>query len=169
MFKRTGRQARLVLRRMQKNKNPFVFSYGVTPAQKWIARRKRKEKQFKFFGFMSIALSALFLGGLILNIVSNGYSAFTRVQLYIPIEFSQEILDPESTNDPAVLSKADYRKLVQNGLLTLFPANLPSRGKVRIIRAGQQGRVLSAPRNGHGRSVARRQKRGVVASRRQQC
>lgn len=132
MLKRTGRQARLALRRIQKNKNPFVFAYGVTPAQKWIAKRKRKEKQFKFLGFMSIALSALFLGSLIVNILSNGYSAFTRVQLYIPIEFSKEILDPENTNDPAVLSKADYRKLVQNGLLYLFPADMPQAQKFEL-------------------------------------
>lgn len=124
MLKRTGRQARLVLRRIQKNRNPFVFSYGVTPAQKWIAKRKRREKQFKFFGFMSILLSAVFLGGLMVNILSNGYTAFTRVQLYIPVEFSKEILDPENTGDMAALSKADYRKILQNGLLSLFPGEL---------------------------------------------
>ncbi len=133
MLKRTGRQARLVLKRIQKNKNPFVFSYGVTPAQKWIARRKRTEKQFRFFGFMSIVLSALFLGGLMLNIVSNGYTAFTRVQLYIPVEFSKEILDPDSTGDRAELSKADYRKILQNGLLSLFPGELSRKEKLELF------------------------------------
>ena len=88
---------------------------------------------------MSIALSALFLGGLMLNIVSNGYTAFTRVQIYVPIEFSKEILDPENTGDRAALSKADYRKLVQNGLLTLFPANMPRAEKFELFALVSKG------------------------------
>lgn len=121
MFSLAGRRARIAIRRMQKNRNPFVFSGGKTPGQKWMVRRKRREKWFRRCGLFSILISLLFLGGLILSVVSNGYTAFTRVQILLPIEFSAEIIDPEGSRDPEALSSANYRKIVQNALAELFP------------------------------------------------
>ncbi|MCC6598755.1 MAG: phosphate ABC transporter permease PstA [Alphaproteobacteria bacterium] len=106
---------------MQKNKNPFIFSRGKTPAQKWMVRRKKREKWFRRCGLASILISLMFLGGLILSVIGNGYTAFTRVQILLPVEFSADIIDPEGTRTVAALSGADYRKLIRNSLAKLFP------------------------------------------------
>jgi phosphate transport system permease protein len=106
---------------------------------KEIARRKKQEKRFRFLGLMAIVVSAFFLGSLMVNIIINGYTAFTRVQLYIPIEFSRDIIDPENTMDRAALSKADYRKLVQNGLLSLFPEDLTRKEQLELFALASKG------------------------------
>lgn len=132
MFSLASRRAKIAIRRMQKNRNPFVFSGGKTPEQKWIARRKRREKWFRRCGLMSILISLLFLGGLIVSVIGNGYTAFTRVQILLPIEFSADVIDPEATRDREAISGADYRKLVQNSLATLFPEARERREKMDL-------------------------------------
>ncbi len=104
-----------------------------------IKRRKKQEKIFRLLGLAAIVVSALFLGSMTLNIASNGYTAFTRVQLYIPIEFSKEIIDPEGTMSREALSKADYRKLVQSGLLSLFPGELTRKEKSELFALAGKG------------------------------
>ena len=104
-----------------------------------IKRRKRQEKRFRFLGLSAIVVSALFLGSMMVNVISNGYTAFTRVQLYIPIKFSKEIIDPDNTMDREALSKADYRKLVQNGLLSLFPGELTRKEKSELFALAGKG------------------------------
>lgn len=76
---------------------------------------------------------------MMVNVISNGYTAFTRVQLYIPIKFSKEIIDPDNTMDREALSKADYRKLVQNGLLSLFPGELTRKEKSELFALAGKG------------------------------
>lgn len=129
MFSLAGRRAKIAIRRMQKNRNPFVFSRGKTPEQKWIARRKRQEKWFRRSGLVTILVSLLFLGGLIVSVIGNGYTAFTRVQVLLPVEFSADLIDPEGARDPKAISGADYRKLVHNALSEMFPEAQDRRAK----------------------------------------
>lgn len=116
-----NRRARIALKRAQRSRNPFVFTAGKTPGQKLLSWRKTKEKIFRNCGLAAIIVSCLFLGGLLYSIIGNGYTAFTRVQLLLPVEFSQEIIDPDFTGDPSVIGAADYRKIIHQSLLSLFP------------------------------------------------
>lgn len=133
MFNLAGRRAKIAIRRMQKNRNPFVFSSKEkTPAQKWIARRKRRENWFRRCGLISILISLLFLGGLIVSVIGNGYTAFTRVQILLPVEFAADVIDPEGLRDPETISGADYRKIVRGALEEIFPEVQERRAKADL-------------------------------------
>jgi phosphate transport system permease protein len=114
MFKFFKRRARIAIRRIQRNQNPFSFSPGKSPAQKWMLRRQRKERTFQCCGLGAIFLSCLFLGALLWSVIGNGYTAFQRTEVLLTIDFSAEVIgsDPET---------ADYRLLMQNALRGLFP------------------------------------------------
>jgi phosphate transport system permease protein len=108
------RRARIAIRRIQRNQNPFSFSPGKSPAQKWMLRRKRKERMFQYCGIGAILLSCVFLGALLWSIISNGYTAFERTEILLTIDFSPEVMGSD-------LETADYRLLMQNALRDLFP------------------------------------------------
>lgn len=90
-------------------------------AQRHLRFRQFKELCFRRLGFAAILLSCLFLGSLVFSIASGGYTAFTRTQILLRIDFAPEFLDPENTKNPEIIGQADYRKLVQDALLADFP------------------------------------------------
>src|SRR4030067_3246347 len=103
MIKRT---AKIAIDRVKKKKNPFKFRSGSSkPKQRHLAKRHARERRFRFYGYMAIAVSLLFLAMLFGSIFTNGYSAFTQTQLRIPVVFDNELVESQ-----------DYRKILQNSL-----------------------------------------------------
>jgi phosphate transport system permease protein len=117
MFKR---RVKIGIRRVQRNRNPFSLATA-TDAQKWLDRRRRRERVFRRTGLAAILISCLFLGGLLFTIIGNGYTAFSRVQLRLPVTFAADLIDPAGTHDRDAIGRADYRKLIQEALLEHFP------------------------------------------------
>lgn len=106
-----GRQTRIAIQRVKRKKSPFIYkSYSKKPKHRWLRRRKRREVTFKRAGLAAIMIAFLFLGSLAWNILSSGVSAFTEARINIPLTMKAELLE-----------RGSYNKIIQNGMLELFP------------------------------------------------
>src|SRR5262249_38775671 len=81
-----------------------------------VRRRYAAERRYRLYGALSICIAIAMLGLLLFSIISNGYSAFLRTEIGLDIKFDAAEIDPQGTRDPAVLSNADYAKLIRNAL-----------------------------------------------------
>ena len=86
-----------------------------------LAARHRSEKWFRGIGFAAIVAALGFLAFMILSIGSTGYKAFQQTYVQLEINFDADVIDPEGTRDPAVLSRANYQGLVRKALRGMFP------------------------------------------------
>lgn len=83
--------------------------------KKRIAARYRSERRFRLIGLAAIVLSAGFLAFLLLSMLGNGLSGFTRTVLTVNFDFPKAPL----VIDPATLNKANANQVLSN-------ANLPA-------------------------------------------
>lgn len=78
-----------------------------------LARRRRKDRLFKFFGLLATSVGLLFLVTFFATLVSQGASAFKQTHINLHIEFSRELLAPDGQLD---LEYADFDAIVRNAL-----------------------------------------------------
>jgi len=83
--------------------------------------RLAKEKRFKLFGIASILTALLLLSILFISIISQGYTAFQETRIQLNIQFSQNILDPEQTQEWEIIKKKNFNKLIKNSLSEIYP------------------------------------------------
>ena len=83
--------------------------------------RLAKEKRFKLFGIASILTALLLLSILFISIISQGYTAFQETRIQLNIQFSQNILDPEQTQEWKIIKKKNFNKLIKNSLSEIYP------------------------------------------------
>lgn len=88
---------------------------------KGLKRRHAVEKRFKIYGLAGIAFAVSCLLFLFVTIIGNAWPAFQETTLRLDIELAQQELDPGKTGDPNVLREGNYRKLVRESILSLFP------------------------------------------------
>ncbi|OJF93841.1 phosphate ABC transporter permease [Rhizobium sp. 58] len=93
-----------------------------------IKRRYAAERRFRIYGISAILIGLFFLFTLLWTVFSNGYTAFVQTTITLPIEFSEQTIDPdaERTTDPSVLLSANYPVLVRNAMIKILnidPAN----------------------------------------------
>ncbi len=86
-----------------------------------LKRRYAKEKIFRAVGISAITAALIMLAILFASITKNGYSAFQQTFIRLDIFFDSQVIDPDSTGDPTVLSQADYGGLVKKALRDMFP------------------------------------------------
>jgi phosphate transport system permease protein len=86
-----------------------------------LAKRYSRERSFRRAGLAAIIAGLLFLSFLFFSIVSNGYGAFWQTYIQLEIHFDAEEIDPNGTQDPKVLSAANYGGLVKQTLRSMFP------------------------------------------------
>jgi phosphate transport system permease protein len=55
-----------------------------------LKKRYRAEKRFRFFGLSSIILALSFLCVLLVNIFTNGLSAFSRTEILLNVNFNEK-------------------------------------------------------------------------------
>lgn len=55
-----------------------------------VAKRRKAERRFRFYGIGAVAVALLFLFVLFFNIISKGYSAFLQTQILVPVTISEE-------------------------------------------------------------------------------
>ncbi len=100
------------------------------------ARTKKRyaaEARFKAVGLAGVVIALGLLALLLFTIVAQGIGAFWQSTITLPIEFSAEDIDPDGTNDPKVLAKANYAGLVNDALYKMFPEVEERRAK-RALR-----------------------------------
>jgi len=83
--------------------------------------RYRRESWFKTFGLMAVLVSVSFVVFFFVSIVSQGYTAFTQTYIQVDVYFDPDVITPDGSRAPEVLSKANYLRLVKDSLAAMFP------------------------------------------------
>ena len=117
-----------------------------------LAKRRRAEMRFRFYGLISIIVGLLFLVLLFSSIISQGYTAFVYTNVALDITYDAEKIDPDGSRKAEVLASGDYDSLWKASLFKLFP-EVTDRQKKRALSsfmgssAGQRlrDRVLAKP------------------------
>lgn len=94
---------------------------AATAAKARIRARYRAEARFKFYGIAAIAITALFLVVVLGDIVQRGLPAFVQHRLMIDVLLDREDIDPQGTNDPAVIRGGDFQLVAMKALRAQFP------------------------------------------------
>jgi phosphate transport system permease protein len=90
-------------------------------AQARVRRRYRAEIRFRAYGLAAIAITALFLVVLILDILRNGLPAFWQHSLVLDVLVKAEVVDPEGKKDLSAIRGADYFPLTRDALEAVIP------------------------------------------------
>ncbi len=80
-----------------------------------VKKRYASERRFRFYGAAALALTALFLAILLVDIVARGLPAFTEKTVALDVK-----VDPAEI-DPAQLAGGNYDKLVKDAFRAEFP------------------------------------------------
>lgn len=90
-------------------------------AERLLKKRYNSEARFIFFGRLAIISALVILVALISSIILQGYTSFFQHVAYVEFDLSRDLIDPESTGDPDIIGKADYRTIVVKSLRAKFP------------------------------------------------
>ncbi len=97
-----------------------------------LRKRYRAELRFRIYGIAAIAAALAMLAILLGSIVWNGAGAFVQTEIALDVDLDRAVIDPKGTGDPAVMAKANYRKLIRDALRTEFP-NVSGRRDTRSL------------------------------------
>jgi phosphate transport system permease protein len=97
-----------------------------------LPRRKRAEKRFRLYGFVSIIIGLCFLLILFSSIIANGYTAFQSTSIGLDVMFDPQVIDPDGSRNPSMLAEADYDALLKASLTAMFP-EVKERQKKRAL------------------------------------
>jgi phosphate transport system permease protein len=86
-----------------------------------VAKRYRAERRFKFYGIAAIAVTAVFLVLLFVDILAKGLPAFFEHRLALPIKVDQAAIDPQGSKDPKVIRAGDFDTPIRDAFRALFP------------------------------------------------
>lgn len=92
-----------------------------------VAKRYRAERRFKLYGIAAIAVTAIFLVLLFADILVKGWPAFIEHRLTLPINVSQEAIDPQGSKDLKVIRTGDFDAPIRESFRAMFP-DVTSRG-----------------------------------------
>ena len=101
-------------------------------ARKRLAKRYGAERRFKAYGLIAVLVAAGFLVLLLSTVVGQGIQAFTVHELTLPLNLTNEKVDPQNTGDPEVIGKANYRGIIRDSLKEMFP-HVKSRGDRKVL------------------------------------
>jgi phosphate transport system permease protein len=91
-----------------------------------VAKRYRAERRFKAYGIAAIAVTAIFLVLLFVDILSKGLPAFIENRVTLPIKVDQAAIDPQNSKDPKIIRTGDFDAPIRQAFRALFP-NVTSR------------------------------------------
>src|SRR5262245_7928157 len=92
-------------------------------ALKRLKKRYREEGRFRAYGLSAIVFAILSLIVLLVSIVGESVSAFTKHELSVELTIDPAVVDPTGRRDPAVLAKnvSAFSDLVRDSLKRHFP------------------------------------------------
>ncbi|MFB9950015.1 phosphate ABC transporter permease PstA [Rhizobium puerariae] len=100
-----------------------------------IKRRYAAERRFRAYGVAALAFGIIFLLILLWSVVSKGYTAFQQTMITVPVEFSEQIIDPqnERASDPQKLVTANYPVIARNALAKVLGVDVNDRARIRAV------------------------------------
>ena len=102
-----------------------------------IKRRYASERRFRTYGLAAITFGLLFLFLLLWSVVGKGYTAFQQTMITVPVEFSEQIIDPDNVRaqNPAKLATANYPIIARNAVAKALNVSLDDRTALRSVSA----------------------------------
>jgi phosphate transport system permease protein len=98
-----------------------------------LAKRYAKEKRFQIYGLGAIVISIAFLLSLLINISTTGFPAFQQTYINIDVDIDSKLLNLDGKYSEQALFSANYRKVINQSLKTLFPG-VEDRRQKRALR-----------------------------------
>ena len=89
-----------------------------------LAKRKKAELRFKFYGIFSVFLSLLFVAILMQNIFSAGIGGFYKTVFVTSIHFDQNLLNLEDNASEEQIKKSSFRSFLMFLFKTPFEPDL---------------------------------------------
>ncbi|MCB1442442.1 MAG: phosphate ABC transporter permease PstA [Methyloceanibacter sp.] len=94
-----------------------LASFTSEIATKKLRKRHRAERRFQMYGIGAILFALAFLVFLFASIFSQGWTAFLQTSIKLPIDFSQEVINPSGNPDAEdEIFQANYVKLAREAL-----------------------------------------------------
>jgi phosphate transport system permease protein len=116
---------------------PATIPVSARPARRdiGIKRRYSSERRFRAYGIAAISFGLIFLFLLLWSVVSKGYTAFQQTMITIPVEFSEQIIDPDNEwqSDPRKLMTANYPNVARNALAKVLGVSPDDRAGLREV------------------------------------
>ncbi|KQO79052.1 phosphate ABC transporter permease PstA [Rhizobium sp. Leaf262] len=102
-----------------------------------IKRRYASERRFQAYGLAAICFGLLFLFLLLWSVVGKGYTAFQQTMITVPVEFSEQIIDPDNVRaqNPGKLMTANYPVVARNAVAKALGVSLDDRTSLRAVNA----------------------------------
>ncbi len=86
-----------------------------------LKKRKAAEWRLKAYGITAIGLAGLALITLLSTVVGQATGALTESYVTLEVPLDPAEIDPDGTNDPKVIGRADFGGLVKDALKEAFP------------------------------------------------
>lgn len=84
--------------------------------RKSLAKRYRKEKRFRLYGIMAIAVALLALLVLFVDIIGKGHTGFIKTTITLDVAFDSDVMFLEDATDPDELRIADWQAPIEEAL-----------------------------------------------------
>ncbi|WP_377297503.1 phosphate ABC transporter permease PstA [Rhizobium sp. SGZ-381] len=100
-----------------------------------IKRRYAAERRFRAYGIAAILFGLVFLFILLWSVVSKGYTAFQQTMITVPVEFSEQLIDPknERASNPQKLLTANYPVLARTAVAKVLGVAETDRTAMRDV------------------------------------
>lgn len=112
-----------------------------------LAKRKRAERRFRFYGIGAILFGFACLLILFSDIIGKGHGAFFQTQIQLQVRFNAQQLQITDPTSKTQLDNANYDAVIENALLrdngALLDAELPALEKRQLLSLVSTGAVYS--------------------------
>lgn len=119
--------------------SPATGAASRAPARRdiGIKRRYAAERRFRAYGMAAISFGLIFLFLLLWSVVGKGYTAFQQTMITVPVEFSEQIIDPknERATNPAKLMTANYPVIARDAVAKVLGVAPTDRAGLRAVNA----------------------------------
>ncbi len=97
-----------------------------------LKKRYAAEMRFKLYGFVAIIFALGFLAIMLVTISIKAIPAFTQTYIKISVELNEKIIDEKGTRNIKDIARADFQKIVRNGIYAQFPDVKSRKDKKRL-------------------------------------
>ena len=108
-------------------------------AQAAVRRRYRAEARFKAYGLMAIAVAAIFLAVLLVDVFTKAIPAFTVHSLNLNVPVPADLVPAEQRHNPDAIRNADYLPVMREALKKAIPGvqgRANERTLIRLLSTG---------------------------------
>ena len=97
-----------------------------------LKKRYSSEKRFKRYGIISICMALLFVGLLIVKVLSEGSSAFVKTTIQLELNFDSKLLNVSEKPTKEELENIDFYSFTLQHILKSYPSNNRDEEKLLI-------------------------------------